>query len=74
MVIIMNPGNTSAMPVSASVPRCETHQVSISPVEACALITSTFGQANCNSVGMIGPCSSRLVRGFNVACCATEAG
>ena len=43
--IIMKPGNTSAMPASASVPRRETHQVSISPVEACAIITSTFGQA-----------------------------
>ena len=31
--IIMKPGKTSAMPASASVPRRETHQVSISPVD-----------------------------------------
>ena len=32
--IIMNPGKTSATPASASRPSRETHQVSISPVEA----------------------------------------
>ena len=32
--INMTTGNTSAMPASASVPRWETHQVSISPVDA----------------------------------------
>ncbi len=42
------------MPASASVPRCDTHQVSISPVEACASITSTFGHAMRSSVGRIG--------------------
>ena len=44
--IIMKPGKTSAMPVSASVPRRETNQVSISPVEAWASMTRTFGQAS----------------------------
>ena len=62
--IIMKPGNTSAMPASASVPRRETNQVSISPVEACASITSTFGHARRSSVGTIGPCSSAWVRGL----------
>ena len=62
--IIMKPGNTSAMPASASVPRCETHQVSIRPVEACASITRMFGQASRSRVGRIAPCSSRRVRGL----------
>src|SRR3984957_2011440 len=62
--IIMKPGNTTAMPVSASVPRCETHQVSISPVEACASITRTLGHAICSSVGSMRPCSSISVRGL----------
>ena len=61
--IIMKPGNTSAMPASASVPRRDTHQVSIRPVEACATITRMFGQAMPSRVGRIGPCSSRQVRG-----------
>jgi hypothetical protein len=43
--IIMKPGNTNAMPVNASRPSRETNQVSINPVEACASMTSTFGQA-----------------------------
>ena len=60
----MKPGNTTAMPVSASVPSFDTHQVSISPVEACASITSRLGQANLSSVETIGACSSILVRGF----------
>ena len=58
--IIMKPGNTSAMPASASVPRRETNQVSISPVEACASITSTFGHARRSSVGTIGAVQQRL--------------
>ncbi len=75
IVIIMKPGKTSAMPVNASVPRCEIHQVSIRPVEACAIITRTFGQASSSSVAMIGPCSRRLVRGL-IACvgAGTDAG
>ena len=64
--ISMKPGNTSAMPASASVPRCDTHQVSIRPVEACASITRMFGQASRSRVGRIGPCSSRRVRGLMV--------
>ena len=68
--IIMKPGNTSAMPASASVPSCDTNQVSISPVEACASITSTFGQASRSSVGTIGPCSSSRVRGLMAAAAA----
>ena len=53
--IIMKPGKTSAMPASASVPRRETHQVSIRPVEACAVITRMFGHAIIRSVGTIAP-------------------
>ena len=48
--IIMKPGKTSAMPASASMPRRETHQVSINPVAACANITTMFGQASRISV------------------------
>ena len=62
--IIMNTGKTSAMPASASVPRRETHQVSISPVEACASMTRMFGQARRSSVGRMAPSSSRRVRGL----------
>ena len=64
IVIIMKPGKTRAMPVSASVPRRETHQVSIRPVEACAVMTRMFGQASSSSVGTIAPCSRRRVRGL----------
>ena len=64
MPIIMKPGKTSAIPVRASVPRCETHHVSINPVDACASMTSTFGQASLSSVGAIGPVSSISVRAF----------
>ena len=63
--IIIKPGNTTAMPVSAAVPRCDTHQVSISPVDACASMTRTFGHAIRSNVGTIGPCSSRRVRGLS---------
>ena len=62
--IIMKRGNTSAIPANASRPRRDTHHVSINPVEACASITMTFGHAMRNRIGTIGPCSSRLVRGF----------
>ena len=48
--IIMNPGKTSAMPASASSPSRDTHQVSISPVEACASMTAILGQASRSSV------------------------
>src|SRR5579872_4101261 len=65
--IIMQPGNTSAMPASASVPRRETQNVSIRPVAACASITRMFGTASRNKVGAIGPSSSRRVRGSNAA-------
>ena len=68
--IIMKPGNTSAMPASASVPRCETHQVSISPVEACTSMTRMFGQARRSKVGTIGPRSSSSVRGLMAAALA----
>ncbi len=56
--IIMKPGNTSAMPASASVPRCETNQVSIRPVDAWASMTRTLGHARRSNVGTIAPCSS----------------
>jgi hypothetical protein len=69
--IIMNTGKTSAMPASASVPRCDTHQVSMSPVEACASMTRVFGQARRSRVGTIDPCSSRRVRGSSAGGCAT---
>ena len=59
-----NVPNYVANPASASAPRCDTHQVSIRPVEAWAIMTSTFGQARTSSVGMIGPCNNRQVRGF----------
>ena len=62
--ISITPGNTSAMPASASVPSMPTQNVSISPVAACANMISTFGQAMRNSVGTIGPCNSARVRGF----------
>ena len=65
--ISMTPGNTSAMPASASVPSLATNQVSISPVAACATITSTLGHAIHSSVGTIGPCSSARVRGLMAA-------
>ena len=64
IVIIMKPGKTSAMPVSASLPRCDTHHVSISPVEACAVMTRMFGHAIPSSVGTIAPYSSFRVRGL----------
>jgi len=61
--ISITPGNTSAIPASASVPSFETNQVSIRPDAACASMTRTFGQAMRNSVGTIGPWSSTFVRG-----------
>ena len=64
--IIMKPGNTSAMPASASRPRRDTYHVSISPTAACASITSTFGQAMRSRVGTIRPWSKRSVRGLIV--------
>ena len=67
IVIIMKPGKTSAMPVSASVPRRETHQVSIRPVEACASMTRMFGQASRSRVGTIGPFNRRSVRASSPA-------
>ena len=81
--IIMNPGNTSAMPASASVPRRDTNQVSTRPVEACATITRMFGQASSSSVGTMRPSSSSRVRGFmpsrgaaagggNAGCCGCD--
>src|SRR5438045_1303267 len=62
--ISITPGNTSAMPASASVPSWPTQYVSISPVAACANMISTFGQAIRSSSGTIGPCSNACVRGF----------
>jgi hypothetical protein len=62
--IIMKPGNTSAMPVSAGVPRRDTHQVSINPVDAWTSRTSTFGQASRSKVATIGPSRSSRVRGL----------
>ena len=69
--IIMKPGNTSAMPVSASVPSRETNHVSINPVAACASITRMFGQAMRNSVGTMRPSSKRRVRGLSTARCTS---
>ncbi len=66
IVIIMKPGNTSAIPVSASLPRCETHQVSISPVEAWAVITRMFGHAMPSRVGTMAPWRSLRVLGLMV--------
>ena len=65
--ISITPGKTSAMPASASVPSRDTNQVSISPVAACASMTSTLGQAMRNSVGTIGALSSARVRGLSSA-------
>ena len=62
--IVMKPGNTSAIPVSASRPRRETNHVSIRPVEDCASITSTLGHAMLSMVDTIGPFNRRLVRAF----------
>src|SRR5262249_46834957 len=63
--IIMKPGNTSAIPASASVPSRDTNHVSIRPVEACTSITTTFGQARRNRVGVMRPSSRSLVRGLS---------
>ena len=60
--INMTTGNTNAMPANASVPRCETHQVSISPVDAWASMTRILGQARRSNVGTMAPRSSSLVR------------
>ena len=67
-------GNTSAMPASASVPRCDTHQVSISPVDACASMIRMLGHAMRSSSGTIGPCSIARVRGFILAGSASGGG
>jgi hypothetical protein len=72
--IIMKPGKTSAMPASASVPSLETHQVSIKPVDACAVITRMFGHASSSNVGMIAPFSRRRVRGLIAPGAAAGAG
>src|ERR1700722_2862496 len=64
--ISMTPGNTSAMPASASLPSREIHHVSMRPVEAWASITSMFGHERRSSVGTMGPCSSRRVLGSSV--------
>ena len=60
--INMTTGNTSAMPANASVPRCETHQVSISPVDAWASMTRILGQARRSNVGTMAPRNSSRVR------------
>jgi hypothetical protein len=60
--INMTTGNTSAMPANAAVPRCETHQVSISPVDAWASITRILGQARRSRVGTMAPRNSSRVR------------
>ena len=52
--ISMKPGNTSAMPASASVPSRPMNAVSISPVDACASITSTLGPASRSRVAQDG--------------------
>jgi hypothetical protein len=59
----ITPGKTSAMPASASVPSRDTNQVSISPVAACASMTSTLGHAMCSRLGTISPSSWTRVRG-----------
>ena len=65
--ISMTPGNTSAMPASASVPSRPTQNVSISPLLACASMTTTLGHAMRSKSGTIGACSSALVRGSSPA-------
>ncbi len=65
--ISITAGNTSAMPASASVPSRATKKVSISPVAACAIITSMLGQARPTRVGTMAPCSIRWVRGLSAA-------
>jgi hypothetical protein len=60
--ISITPGNTSAIPASASVPRRATKYVSIKPVTACASITRTLGVASRSKVNTTGPCSNRSVR------------
>ena len=72
--ISITAGNTSAMPASASVPSLPTNQVSISPTAACATITSTMGAPRRNSVGTMGPSSSRRVRGSSALMPATTLG
>ena len=47
----MNKGNTSAMPASASSPSLATKYVSISPIDACTTMTTTFGKASRKIVG-----------------------
>jgi hypothetical protein len=63
----ITPGKTSAIPASASVPKRETQNVSISPVLACASMTTTLGQASFTSSGTIGAYSSARVRGSRSA-------
>ena len=57
-------GKTNATPASASVPSMPMKYVSISPIEACTIMTSTFGAASLSSVAVIGASSRRRVRSF----------
>ena len=60
--ISITPGNTSAMPASASVPRRATKYVSIKPVAACASMTRMLGVASRSRVNTTGPRSNCSVR------------
>lgn len=54
IVISMTGGNISAMPASSAVPGRATNHVSISPVEAWAVMIRTFGHAIPRSKGRTG--------------------
>jgi hypothetical protein len=63
--IIIQPGKTSDMPASESMPRRETNQIWISATEDCATIIAVVGAAILSKVGVIRPCSMRSVRASN---------
>src|SRR5438552_2408635 len=63
--ISISTGKTSATPASASVPSLATKYVSMSPTDACASMTSTFGVARRTSVLAMGASSSTRVRASN---------
>jgi hypothetical protein len=63
----MTAGNTRETPARASVPSRPTKYVSISPTEACAIITRTLGAASLRSVAVMGASMSRRVRGLRAA-------
>lgn len=72
IVISMTGGNTSAMPASSAVPGRATNHVSISPVEAWAIMIRTFGHAIPRSKGRTGASRRRWVR-ESIRCSATVA-